>query len=165
MSTPKIERLSENVFNYQKFQADLYSAMQKAGDNIQDVSMKVLFRSAPFLQGVISNRTLPLEMAFALCQKYGLSMKNYEIMPRPPKTAANTSAPILQNGWDCVVKINADAGIAYMAIFNDGVKVADSRSRIRGKSDLEIVQAISYSAHMCYKLVEQIELSRKGSKA
>lgn len=156
MSTQAIVRLPESVFNYQKFQADLTYALDRAGDNINDVSAKVLFRSPSYLHGVIANRTLPMEMAFALCAKYGLSMKDYEIKkePKPLPPPAVNACP-LKNGWDCVIRVNPDTKVALMTIYKDGAALTSSRSRIRGKSDLEIMQSISYAAHMCYKNIEQ----------
>lgn len=48
-----------------------------------------------------------------------------------------------------------------MKIYFNGVKQVEGFSRIKENKELALVQAISYAAHMCYKIVEQRKLGGK----
>lgn len=46
-----------------------------------------------------------------------------------------------------------------------GTEIYRSASRVKGKRELDLMQAVSYAAHMMYKFAEQKELDKEGSHA
>lgn len=89
-----------------------------------------------------------------------------EPKPEPPKpispeqtpTGAKTfiPAPTAEAGWQTRIKTNP--GRVCMTVYFNGVPVVEGLSRIKSNTELDLMQAISYAAHMCYKLTEQKKL-------
>ena len=86
--------------------------------------------------------------------------------PEPPKVAAPETAPAgpkmhipeasAETGWQTRIKVTPDK-VCMMVYFN-GMEVVQGWSKVKGDKELDLMQAISYAAHMCYKIVEQRKL-------
>lgn len=86
--------------------------------------------------------------------------------PEPPKpiapeqtpTGAKTfiPAPTAEIGWQTRIKTNP--GRVCMTVYFNGIPVVEGYSRIKSNTELDLMQAISYAAHMCYKITEQKKL-------
>lgn len=48
----------------------------------------------------------------------------------------------------------------YFSSNGADIEVAHAWSKVKGDREVDLVQAISYAAHMCYKIVEQNELGK-----
>lgn len=83
-----------------------------------------------------------------------------------PKAAAPEAAPAgpkmhipavsAEIGWQTRIKVSPDR--VCMAVYFNGVQVVEGWSRVKGNKELDLMQAISYAAHMCYKITEQKKL-------
>ena len=169
-----IRRLDPATFDYTKFELDLRKRVTRENLSMRDVSTKILFRSETYLAGIFKKKNMPVNVLFALCARFGFKAKDYEINPEPPKPelkpeaqvpapAPKPAAPscILKNGWDSVIRVNEDARTVSIRIFHDGSQVTSAMAKLRGDSDLDVVQSISYAAHMCYKFAEQKDLGAR----
>lgn len=80
------------------------------------------------------------------------------IAPEQTPTGAKTfiPAPTAEVGWQTRIKTNP--GRVCMTVYFNGVPVVDGYSRIKSNTELDLMQAISYAAHMCYKITEQKKL-------
>ena len=80
------------------------------------------------------------------------------IAPEQTPTGAKTfiPAPTAEVGWQTRIKTNP--GRVCMTVYFNGVPVVEGLSRIKSNTELDLMQAISYAAHMCYKLTEQKKL-------
>ena len=80
------------------------------------------------------------------------------ITPEKTPTGAKTfiPAPTAEVGWQTRIKTNP--GRVCMTVYFNGVPVVEGLSRIKSNTELDLMQAISYAAHMCYKLTEQKKL-------
>lgn len=86
--------------------------------------------------------------------------------PETPKVAAPETAPAgpkmhipeasAETGWQTRIKVTPDK-VCMMVYFN-GMEVVQGWSKVKGDKELDLMQAISYAAHMCYKIVEQRKL-------
>lgn len=87
--------------------------------------------------------------------------------PEPAKTApAPEAAPTgpkmhipaasAELGWQTRIKVAPDR--VCMTVYFNGVQVVEGWSRVKGNKELDLMQAISYAAHMCYKNTEQKKL-------
>lgn len=75
----------------------------------------------------------------------------------PPKGAKiHIPAPSAEVGWQTRIKVNP--GRVCMTVYFNGVPTVEGYSKIRGDKELDLMQAVSYAAHMCYKIVEQRKL-------
>lgn len=81
--------------------------------------------------------------------------------PENPVTGAKTviPAPSAEVGWQTRIEVKPDR--LCMKIYFNGVQQVEGFSRIKENKELALVQAISYAAHMCYKIVEQRKLGGK----
>lgn len=77
-----------------------------------------------------------------------------ETAPTGPKTFI--PAPSAELGWQTRIKVQPDK-VCMMVYFN-GMEVVQGWSKVKGDKELDLMQAISYAAHMCYKIVEQKKL-------
>lgn len=81
-------------------------------------------------------------------------------IPRPeePLTGARTNIPpaSAETGWQTRLKVSPDK--VRMTVYFNGVPVVEGLARIKENKELALLQAISYAAHMCYKLTEQKKL-------
>lgn len=68
-------------------------------------------------------------------------------------------APSAELGWQTRIEVKPDR--LCMKIYFNGVQQVEGFSRIKENKELALVQAISYAAHMCYKIVEQRKLGGK----
>lgn len=104
------------------------------------------------------------DMQQRLKEKYDAPKE--QAKPEPPKVAAPETAPAgpkmhipeasAETGWQTRIKVTPDE-VCMMVYFN-GVKTVEGWSKVKGDKELDLMQAISYAAHMCYKIVEQRKL-------
>ena len=74
----------------------------------------------------------------------------------PNGTKINIPAPTAETGWQTRIKVKPDR--LTMTVYFNGVAVCEGHSRIKENKELALMQAISYAAHMCYKITEQKKL-------
>lgn len=73
-----------------------------------------------------------------------------DLMP-DPKLPDETKSP-----WS--VKIVTDGDRLKMTVYHDGEEVVYGKSYVQESDDLGMIQAISYAAHICYKMVQQRQM-------
>jgi len=81
--------------------------------------------------------------------------------PVKPETEATGTkvfipAATAEMGWQTRIKVKPDR--LCMTVYFNGVPQVEGYSKIKGDKELDLMQAISYAAHMCYKIVEQKKL-------
>lgn len=88
-----------------------------------------------------------------LILKYGINPERLKFKELVPKTV---SAVQPGKGYATSVVVYPDK--VRFAVAFDGDEIYHTYSRIKGKKEVDLIQAISYAAHMCYKQAEQKEL-------
>jgi len=163
----KMQKLDERTFDFTAFRRDLLVKLKGKRQPMKVAAETVCLRSENYLSNALNRKVLPFNTAIALCTYYGLSMKDYEIKPEPPKPVYEKPEEVVTvdvvkwadtKGWSNTLSVNMTAGIVSLAFFKDGEKIASGRAKVFGNTDHDIMQAISYAAHMCYKFSEQREL-------
>lgn len=78
--------------------------------------------------------------------------------PENPVTGAKVliPAPSAEAGWQTRIEVKPDR--LCMKVYFNGVQQVEGFSKIKENKELALMQAISYAAHMCYKIVEQRKL-------
>ena len=157
--------LRGDKFSFVKFEADVRKIAAKNDWTLSYISEEFLARSNTYLSSCFCKRVIPLRAAAALCRELGLKLSDYEIKPEPPKQepkpVQKEAVVVPGHGWGNTLNVNIGAMIVSMAVYKDGVKVAQGRAKIFDTTGRGIMQAISYAAHMCYKEAEQKELEDK----
>lgn len=115
----------------------------------------------------VLGKTVPEDM---LDRIYTTTKKNRVLTKEEPKSAPDVTVPeepptgakihipaaSAETGWQTRIKVKPDR--LSMTVYFNGVPVVEGFSRIRGDKELDLMQAISYAAHMCYKISEQKKL-------
>lgn len=157
--------LRGDKFSFVKFEADVRKIAAKNDWTLSYISEEFLARSNTYLSSCFCKRVIPLRAAAALCRELGLKLSDYEIKPEPPKPepkpVQKEAVVAPEKGWSNTMNVNIGAMIVSMAVYKDGVKVAQGRAKIFDTTERGIMQAISYASHMCYKEAEQKELEDK----
>lgn len=114
-------------------------------------------KSANYLSTCMCNGEMPEGTYRIFCQLHGV--KTDRFIPDPPKPAP-VEQPKMVNQLDLPytteLKIFPDR--VRFTIFYKGQPIYSAFSYIKGKTETDLMQAISYAAHMCYKLAEQKKL-------
>ena len=91
-----------------------------------------------------------------LAATYGVP-ENFFLAPDPPKTAQPPEPKDAQQGGQdgYALRLLTSDKQVFLLLEHDGVKVGSAYSKRKDSSELALTQAISYAAHMIYKLYEQ----------
>lgn len=90
-----------------------------------------------------------------LAATYGVP-ENFLLAPDPPKTAQPPEPKDAQQGGQdgYALRLLTSDKQVFLLLEHDGEKVGSAYSKRKDSSELALTQAISYAAHMIYKLYE-----------
>lgn len=88
--------------------------------------------------------------------KYNGDPQRLKKKPEPTKTQLNPVAKPDAIGYATSINVYPNK-VRFAVIFN-GVEIFHAYSKVKGHKEVDLVQAISYAAHMCYKQAEQNDL-------
>lgn len=91
-------------------------------------------------------------------QLYGLKVAEVVQKQNPP--AAPKKTPPSNAGYSVEVQLTDKT--ARFLVYKDGKLLESAYAAILDSSEISIMQAISYAAHMCYKFNQQKVLAAKG---
>ena len=160
MATKAIPRANKEVFNYRMFERDLRKVCAEKSTTLSWLSMNRFFRSETFLSQALKDGNLTLPIINSLADFMETDLRKYEIIPEPepepepPQVPVETVEPD-SKGWSCQIRVDEEFNTVMMKIMKDGEEIAIGRSYLHGGDTTGIMQAISYAAHMCYKLTQQ----------
>lgn len=107
--------------------------------------------SRSYLSNVADYGRMRLSVARQLSAMYGVPEDFFRARePEKPKAAAPQAG---QTGY--ALRLQATDKQVFLLLEHDGEKVGSAYSNRKGNSELALVQAISYAAHMIYKFCEQ----------
>lgn len=91
-----------------------------------------------------------------LAATYGIP-EDFFLAPDPPKTVQPTEPKDAQQGGQdgYALRLLTSDKQVFLLLEHDGEKVGSAYSKRKDGSELALTQAISYAAHMIYKLYEQ----------
>ena len=95
-----------------------------------------------FLSG--PSDAMPAKMYAALVGEYSFD---------PEKLTAAEPAAIPTPEWSATIEVVGDR--MKMTVSHNGEELVYGKSYVQDTDDLGMMQAISYAAHMCYKMVQQ----------
>ena len=100
------------------------------------------------IEGFLANGSpeMPHELFGRIISEYRADPQ--EILPDPPK---QETAPTPE--WSASIEVRGDR--LKMTVSHNGEELVYGKSYVQDTDDLGMMQAISYAAHMCYKMVQQ----------
>lgn len=113
-------------------------------------------RSPAFISGCIKNGRM-LDVTYKmLMERLGLPYETF-IKPEYPNVE---HTPSTQEGpYSLHLEVHPDK--VFLALHFNGQEMYHAYSKVKGDKELDLVQAISYAAHMIYKMSEQEYLRGK----
>lgn len=107
--------------------------------------------SRSYLSNVADCGRMRLSVARQMSTMYGVPEDFFRARePEKPKAAAPQAG---QTGY--ALRLQATDKQVFLLLEHDGEKVGSAYSKRKDNSELALVQAISYAAHMIYKFCEQ----------
>ena len=110
-------------------------------------------RAPGYISRCLCQKELPVTQLKIMESMYGLQAADIAPDKMLPVTAEKNNA-------DLQYSVKAEVGdrvVRFYIMLGDEL-VQSAWSKIKDDSELSVIQAISYAAHMCYKLQEQKEL-------
>lgn len=110
---------------------------------------QLLGRSYNYISSVLSTRKMSLTTYRLLKKEFGLT--DSEILKEE-----NTEPAPASLCFSVELQIRPDR--VKFSLLHNGAEMYSAFSRIQGKREVDLVKAISYAAHLCYKFAEQKEI-------
>ena len=122
----------------------------------QTVVSETLGYGKSFISNALHSGKMSRAANKLLAATYGIP-ENFFLAPDPPKTAQppepKAAPQAKQMGY--ALRLQVTDKQVFLPLEHDGEKVGSAYSRRKDSSELALTQAISYAAHMIYKLYEQ----------
>lgn len=115
-----------------------------------------LGRSEAYLSGIIRRRKMPKAMLPVLAQALDMPIKRLTEVQEPKTSRAPEQAA---QRYHAEMQVWPDR--LRMVLFFGDQELHSVYSKIKGDTELDLMQAISYAAHLMYKLAEQEALKKQ----
>ena len=131
----------------------LRDAIAASGKRKAQISRDIGYTDS-YINGCLNFGTMRESAAKLLCLQLGIPLsKIQKKQPVTPQAAASGTY---------TARIDVSGGKSLnMSLYFGDEKICEAYSKIKGPGKLDLMQAISYAAHMMYKLAEQEELKAK----
>ena len=149
---------------YIKIDSDVMRGIITANGDCVTAASKKFGRSDTYFGKIMLRGTMQDNALDHFCEVYGVdkdSVLYHEPIPEPKEEPTQLSIDEHRGYWtDLQFYPNKVKLTLNFTECGATVEVAHAYSKIKGESELNIVQAISYAAHMVYKIVEQNQLGK-----
>lgn len=133
----------------------ILDALNDRQKTARQVSMD-LGRSEAYLSGIVSRKKAPKSMLPILAQVLDIPVNRLTESQNPKTSLAPEQAA---QRYHTEIQVWPDR--LRMVLFFGDQELRSVYSRIKGDTELDLMQAISYAAHMLYKLAEQEALRKR----
>lgn len=121
---------------------------KERGISLEDISYS-LGRSKSYISYAMSSESgIPNAKFDFLCRIYNVPQETF--LPDPEPVVA---PPVLEGGY--TTEISVQDGKVHFVVQNNGEEVVSAFAHIKDDTEVAVIQAISYAAHMCYKFAQQ----------
>lgn len=146
MPNVKLEKLNRSA---------VLTGIERSGLSMKEVSHRIgrgdTYLSASIRRGVMSASAVPL-----LAKELDVPQKDLILHEEEQKTYCCAKDAV--NKYAAQIEVSKTK--LHMTLLFGGRELYSAYSRIKGDSELDLMQAISYAAHLMYKLAEQEELKK-----
>lgn len=147
MPNVKLENLNRSA---------VLTGIERSGLSMKEVSHRIgrgdSYLSASIRRGVMSAAAIPL-----LAKELDVPQKDLILHQEAQKSCCAKDAV---NKYAAQIEVSKTK--LHMTLLFGGKELYSAYSRIKGDSELDLMQAISYAAHLMYKLAEQEELKGRA---
>lgn len=134
--------------NMQKFNAEkATAALEKSGLSAIEVSRR-MGRCNNYVTSTLKKGAMPTAALSVFCDMLGISTDDLTKAPPSP----SVSRPAYQSHG---ITLDVRKDKLRMALTFGDQELYAAWSRIKGDTELDLLQAVSYAAHLMYKLAEQ----------
>lgn len=145
MPSVKLENLNRSA---------VLNGIERSGLSMVEVSRRIgrgdAYLSASIRRGMMSAAAIPL-----LAKELDIPQKDLILHQEEQKTCCAKDAV---NKYTAQIEVSKTK--LHMTLLFGGKELYSTYSRIKGGSELDLMQAVSYAAHLMYKLAEQEELKK-----
>lgn len=145
MPNVKLENLNRSA---------VLNGIERSGLSMTEVSHRIgrgdSYLSASIRRGMMSAAAIPL-----LAKELDIPQKDLILHQDEQKTCCAKDAV---NKYTAQIEVSKTK--LHMTLLFGGKELYSTYSRIKGDSELDLMQAIRYAAHLMYKLAEQEELKK-----
>ena len=110
---------------------------------------QLLGRSYNYISSVLSTRKMSLTTYRLLKKEFGLT--DSDILKEKKTELSPVSL-----GYSVELQIRPDR--VKFSLLHNGTEMYSAFARIQGEREVDLVKAISYAAHLCYKFAEQKDI-------
>lgn len=136
--------------NMMKIDAERLRRFAAKNGGLAHISRQMGFGDT-YLSTIVTRQRMRQSTANQLSAMYGVPEDFFRARePEKPKAAAPQAG---QTGY--ALRLQATDKQVFLLLEHDGEKVGSAYSKRKDNSELALVQAISYAAHMIYKFCEQ----------
>lgn len=143
------KRVSQEVFDYGKFEKDLKEKLERESMTFSDASLRVM-RGRNYLSNAFKRQNMSSVALEAVCNVFHMDPNRYKVYELQQEFDLTE-----KNDWALDTTINLEKQIVTVEIRKGDKIISRGKGRILGDTDFRVVQAISYATHMCYKFVQQ----------
>lgn len=115
-----------------------------------------------FISKVLKNGEFPERKYDLFCGIFGVKQTDFL-----PDKASTPSADFAgqTSGLPYSVQLSVHPDRVRVKILYQGEELCSAYSKLKGNTELDLIQGISYATHLCYKFAEQNILRRVGNDA
>lgn len=118
---------------------------KERGLKLDDIAYAI-GRGTGYISSAFAKNGIPKATLDLLCRIYDVPQETFLPDPEPV-------APFSESGY--TTEISVQDGKVHFIVRNNGEEVVSAFARIKNDTELAVMQAISYAAHMCYKFAQQ----------
>lgn len=134
--------------NMQKFNVErAAAALEKCGMSSREVSRR-MGRCTNYVTATLKKGTIPPAALSVFCDLVGVSVDDLTKAPPSPPVSRPACQP-----YGITLDVRKEK--LRMALTFGDRELYAAWSRIKGYTELDLLQAVSYAAHLMYKLAEQ----------
>lgn len=131
----------------------LRDAITERGKNLSQASRDLGYSDA-YISYCISTGQMKESAAKLLCYQLNIPLSQIK------KKQAATPQSAASGSYTARIDVSGGKSLNMSLYFGDE-KICEAYSKIKGPGKLDLMQAISYAAHMMYKIAEQEELKKR----
>lgn len=119
---------------------------------------KMLGKSPKYFKNIYDRESMPVSVLNAMCAIFGVDPESFKPEPPKPMLPTSTAAPRTMPSSGYALDLDVQPAYVSIRLYEDSKMLKQAKARIKNgekASQLDVVQAISYAAHMLYKFMEQ----------
>lgn len=143
-----------------KIDPEKFKAWSKSkGLTFKEISIAIGEYDA-FISKVFRSGEFPCRKYDLFCSIFGVNQSDF--LPDKPPAQKPTEEATTAFGLPYSIQLSVHPDRVRVKIMYSGEELYSSFARLKGNTELDLIQGISYATHLCYKFAEQKYLESGG---